>query len=78
MCLLFDTSSAGETIYHTQSENESLQVTMSCEQLCHMSQVATKVLNFATISKGILPLFKLWLFPAHCSEHMNMYLLTTD
>jgi len=29
MCFLFVTSSAGETIYHTQSEKESLQVTVS-------------------------------------------------
>jgi hypothetical protein len=78
MCFLFVTSSAGQTIYHTQSEKEYLQVTVSCKQLCHMSQLVPKFLNFATISKDILPVFKLWLFPAYCSEHMNVYLLTTD
>lgn len=78
MCFLFATSSAGETIYHIQSEKESLQVTVSCKQLCHMSQLVTKFLNFSTISTDILPVFKLWLFSAHCSEHINMYLLTTD
>jgi len=66
MCFLFVTSSAGETVYHTQSEKESLQVTVFCKQLCHMSQLVPKFLNFSTISKDILPVFKLWLFPAHC------------
>lgn len=78
MCFLFVTSSAGETIYHTQYEKESLQVTMSCKQLCHMSQLVPKFLNFSTIAKDMLSVFKLWFFPAHCSEHMNIYLLTTD
>lgn len=78
MCFFFVTSSAGETIYHTQFEKESLQMTISCKKLCHMSQLVPKFLNFAMISKDILLVFKLWLFPSNCSENMNIYLLTTD
>jgi len=44
-----------------------------------MSQLVPVFLNFATISKDIFPVFKLWLFPAHCSEHVNiLFLLLTN
>jgi hypothetical protein len=56
MCFFITTPSAGETIYHTQSEKESLQVTKSSEysQSCHMSQLVPKYLNITKFSKDIL------------------------